>query len=139
MPTASRRSPVQGMRRGVLVAGVTETAAITAVGAAVGGTNGALSALAGALLAFVVILVGLLAISLVVSGEPGMSTAGAGVVYLGQLILLAAALLILRDAPWLEGRYTATAAIIATVALQTGLIVGYARSRHLVYAGQARA
>lgn len=133
MTTTPRRSPVQGMRRGVLVAGLAGTVVLTAAGALTKGADGALSALAGSLLAFVVILVGLLAISLVVAGDPGLSMAGAAVVYLGQLILLVAAIALLREAVWLEGAITAGSAVVATLLLQVGQLTGYARARHLVH------
>lgn len=133
MTTTPRRSPVQGMRRGVVVAGLAGTAVLTAAGALTHGTHGALSALAGSLLAFVVILVGLLAISFVVAGDPGASMAGAGVVYLGQLILLVAAIAVLRETGWLVGTVAAASAVIATVLLQVGQLVGYVRSRHVIY------
>lgn len=133
MTTTGRRSPVQGMRRGVVVAGLAGTAVLTAAGALTKGTDGALSALAGSLLAFVVILVGLLAISLVVAGDPGASMAGAGVVYLGQLILLVAAIAVLRESAWLVGTVAAASAAAATILLQIGQLIGYVRARHVIY------
>ncbi|MGN7246502.1 hypothetical protein ACTHQ1_02100 [Janibacter anophelis] len=133
MTTTPRRSPVQGMRRGVLVSGLGSTIALTFAAAVAKGADGALSALAGSLLAFVVVLMGLLAISLILAGDVGTSMAGAGVVYLGQLILLVAAIAVLREMPWLDGRTTALSAIIATVVLQAGVIGGYVRTRHLVH------
>ena len=48
----------------------------------------ALSALAGAATVFVILVVGLLGITAVVLGPAATSMAGAGVVYLGQLILI---------------------------------------------------
>lgn len=133
MKPTPRRSPVQGMRRGVLVSGLAGTAVLTAAGALTKGADGALSALAGSLLAFIVILVGLVAITLVMVGEPGASMAGAGVVYLGQLVLLVAAMAVLREAVWLDGMITAVSAIVATVLLQVGQLTGYVRARHVVY------
>lgn len=133
MTTTPRRSPVQGMRRGVLVSGLAGTAVLTAAGALTKGADGAMSALAGSLLAFVVIFIGLIAISLIVSGDPGVSMAGAGVVYLGQLILLVAAIGVLREATWLEGTIAAASAAASTVILQVGLLAGYVRSRHVIY------
>ncbi len=121
------------MRRGVLAAGLAGTAVLTAAGALTKGVDGALSAFSGSLLAFVVILVGLVAISLVMSGDPGTSMAGAGVVYLGQLILLVAAMVVLREASWLDGTITAVSAIVATVLLQAGQLTGYVRARHVIY------
>lgn len=121
------------MRRGVLAAGLAGTAVLTLAGALTKGVDGALSALAGSLLAFVVILVGLVAISLVVAGDPGASMAGAGVVYLGQLILLVAAIAVLREAAWLDGTIAAVSAVVATLLLQVGQLTGYVRARHVVY------
>ena len=121
------------MRRGVLAAGLAGTAVLTLAGALTKGVDGALSALAGSLLAFVVILVGLVAISLVVAGDPGASMAGAGVVYLGQLILLVAAIAVLREAAWLDGTIAAASAVVATLLLQVGQLTGYVRARHVVY------
>mgnify|MGYP006195838569 CR=1 FL=1 len=72
MTTPPRRTPVQGMRRGVLVSGMVGTLVLTIVGAMAKGADGALSALAGSLLAFVVILVGLLAITVIVAGDPAV-------------------------------------------------------------------
>lgn len=134
MTTTQRRSPVPGMRRGVLVAGVVGTVLITAVAAVAKGGDAALSALAGSLLAFVVVLTGLVAISLIVAGDVGTSMAGAGVVYLGQLIILVAAVAALREMPWLDGRTAALAAVAATVLLQVGVVAGYARGRHIIHA-----
>lgn len=139
MTTPPRRTPVQGMRRGVLVSGMVGTLVLTIVGAMAKGADGALSALAGSLLAFVVILVGLLAITVIVAGDPAVSMAGAGVVYLGQLILLVGALLVLHGASWLEGDITAFSAVVATVVLQAGQVIGYVRSRHVIYPQAGRA
>lgn len=133
MTTTSRRSPVQGMRRGVLVSGVAGTAVLTLVGAMAKGADGALSALAGSLLALVVILIGLVAISFVVAGDPAASMASAGVVYLGQLIILVAAIAVLREATWLVGTIAAIAAVVETVLLQVGQLTGYVRARHVIY------
>lgn len=133
MSTTSRRSPVQGMRRGVLVSGLAGTVVLTVVGAVAKGADGALSALAGALLAFFVVFTGLVAIAFVVAGDVGTSMAGAGVVYLGQLIALFAAITVLRDMPWLDGRTTALSAVVATVVLQAGVVAGYVRGRHLIH------
>ncbi|WP_068262524.1 hypothetical protein [Janibacter limosus] len=139
MSTTSRRSPVQGMRRGVLVAGLVGTALLTIGGAVTAGEDGALSALAGSLLAFFVVVTGLVAISLIVAGDVGTSMAGAGVVYLGQLIILFAAVAVLREMPWLDGRTAALSAIVSTVVLQAGVVAGYVRGRHLIHPSGASA
>lgn len=132
MTTTQRRSPVPGMRRGVLVAGVIGTVLITVAGAIARGGDGALSALAGALLAFVVMLLGLLAISAVVAGDPGASMAGAGLVFMGQLIILVAAIALLRQQPSLDGPVIAAAAIVEVVLIQVGQLRGYVRARHAI-------
>ena len=74
-----------------------------------------------------------------VAGDPAVSMAGAGVVYLGQLILLVGALLALHGASWLEGDITAFSAVVATVVLQAGQVTGYVRSRHVIYPQAGRA
>ncbi|MBA4085378.1 MAG: hypothetical protein C0493_10680 [Kytococcus sp.] len=130
---------MQGMRRGVLVSGVVGTVLTVLVAAIAKGVDGALSALAGSLLAFFVVLTGLLAITLIVAGDVGTSTAGAGVVYLGQLIILVAAIAVLREMPWLDGRTAALSAVAATVVLQVGVVAGYVRGRHLIHPSGAGA
>ena len=112
---------------------------LTGVGGLTKGADGALSALAGSLLAFVVLLLGLLAITLIVAGDPAVSMAGAGVVYLGQLIVLVAAIAVLREATWLDGSMAALSAVVATVLLQVGQLTGYVRSRHVIYPQGGRA
>lgn len=139
MTANHRRSPVPGMRRGVLVAGVAGTLLITLGGYLVAGTDGALSALAGSLLAFVVMLLGVLAISFVVAGDAGASMAGAGLVFMGQIIVLIAAIGLLRGAAWLDGPITAAATIIEVVLIQVGQLTGYVRARHELYPQGGRA
>lgn len=127
-----RRSPVAGMRRGLLLAGLAAAVLAGLGGALVGGTEGALSALAGSLLVLAVLLLGLVAMSLVVRDAP-TSMAGAFVVYLGQLLLLIAGLIALRSAPWLRGEIAAASGALTTLLLQAGQITGYVRSRHVLY------
>lgn len=99
------------------------------------GEKAALSALAGAALVLVVLTVGLLGITAVVMGPAATSMAGAGVVYLGQLILVVAAILALRGADWLEGRPFALSAVVQTLIMQVGQVAGYVRARHEVAPG----
>ncbi|WP_370893511.1 hypothetical protein [Janibacter sp. GXQ6167] len=121
------------MTRGVLIAGMVGLLLLTTAGWVMRGETGGLSALSGALLAFGVILLGLLAMRAVISGHAGLTMAGAFVVYLGQLILLVAAIMVLREQSWVDGRALAFAAIVQTVALQVGQITGYLRARHEIY------
>lgn len=126
-------APFGSMLRGCLVAGVVGSALITAVMGAARGQDGAVAALLGSGVAFAILLVGLLGISAIVSGHPSVAMAGALVVYLGQLILLAAVVLALRDAAWLDGRAFAIGAIVTTILVQVGLVVGYTRARHVLF------
>ena len=59
--------------------------------------------------------------------------AAAGVVYLGQLIVLVAAIMVLREMTWLDGMIAAVAAVVSTVLLQVGQLAGYVRARHVIY------
>jgi hypothetical protein len=102
------------------------------------GREAGLSALAGSLVVLVVLLVGLLGISVVVAGDAGLSMAGAAVVYIGQIILIVAALLVLRDRDWLDGRAFAIAAVVQVLVMQVAQVVGYNRGRHAVDAPLAR-
>lgn len=123
------------MLRGALVPGMIALPVLAAVFWAYAGEHAALSALAGAVIVFVVLTVGLLGITAVVLGPTATSMAGAGVVYLGQLILVAAAVLALRGADWLDGRPFALSAIAQTVLMQVGQVVGYVRARHEIAPG----
>jgi hypothetical protein len=102
------------------------------------GREAGLSALAGSLVVLVVLLLGLLGISVVVAGDTGLSMAGAAVVYIGQIILIVAALLVLRDRDWLDGRAFAIAAVVQVLVMQVAQVVGYNRGRHAVDAPLAR-
>lgn len=123
------------MLRGALVPGMIALLALAGAFWAYAGERAALSALAGAGLVLVVLTVGLVGITAVVMGPAATSMAGAGVVYLGQLVLIVAAVLALRGADWLDGRPFALSAIAQTVVMQVGQIVGYARARHEIAPG----
>lgn len=123
------------MLRGALVPGMIALPVLAGTFWAYAGEAAALSALAGAALVLVVLTVGLLGITAVVMGPAATSMAGAGVVYLGQLILIAAAVLVLRGVDWLDGRPFAVSAIAQTLAMQVGQIVGYLRARHEIHPG----
>ena len=127
------RGPLPGMLRGVVLAGCVGSIVIATVGWMAKGEKAGWSALAGALTAFAVIVLGLVAMRLIIAGDPGVSMAGAFVVYIGQLVALVAILLLVRDRSWLDGAAFAAAALVQTVVLQVGQITGYARARHEVY------
>lgn len=97
------------------------------------GSDGALSALVGAVVVVAFFVVGHLAVRTIIAGEPGLSIAAAFVVYLGQLIALVAVFLVLRRAGWVDGRAFAAAAVVQTVVWQVGQVVGFRRARHEIY------
>lgn len=114
------------------VAGLGGLLAAGLVAALVGQRATVLSALAGALVVLLVIDIGLLAISAVVASEVSLSMAGAAVVYIGQIVLIVAALLVLRDRDWLDGRAFAFAAIGQVLLMQVAQVIGYSRGRQLL-------
>lgn len=121
------------MTRGVLLSGMLGVLVLATTAWALRGEAGALSALTGAALAFGIIVLGLLAMRAVIAGQEVLAMVGAFVVYLGQLILLVAVILILRGQSWVDGPALAAAAIIQTIVLQVGQITGYLRARHEIY------
>lgn len=136
--TRTTREPITGMLRGVVIAGVAGCVAAPVIGWLAAGERAGWSTLAGAATASVIMLVGLVAMRLIMSGDPGATMAGALVVYIGQLIILVAVLLAVRDQEWLHSAGFAAAAVAQTVVLQAGQIAGYARARHEIHPGGAR-
>ncbi|WP_191563863.1 hypothetical protein [Janibacter melonis] len=136
--TRTTREPITGMLRGVVIAGVAGCVAAPVIGWLAAGERAGWSALAGAATAAAIMLVGLVAMRLIMSGDPGATMAGALVVYIGQLIILVAVLLAVRDQEWLHSAGFAAATVAQTVVLQAGQIAGYARARHEIYPGGAR-
>ena len=138
-PARQGRSPFRAMLLGSVASGLAGAVLSAAVLGGLRGGDGLVAALLGGATALVILVVGLLGIAAIVAGHPAVSMAGAFVVYLGQLILLAAVVLALRDAAWLDGRAFAIGAVATTVLAQVGLIVGYTRARHVMFpdAGEA--
>lgn len=116
------------MARWTFGVGVPGVLLASALGLTVGPAAAASAAL-GAVVALVVIAIGLFAIAAVLQGEPALAMAGAAVVYIGQLILIAALWLVLREQEWLVGRAFSLAAILQVIALQVAMITGYVRGR----------
>jgi hypothetical protein len=127
------RSPVRSMLLTSLVLSAASVPVIALVAWLWRGQTGGLSALVGALVVVGFFVVGHFGVRAVVAGEPGLSIAGAFVVYLGQLITLVAVFLVLRRAGWLDGRAFAAAAILQTLVWQVGQVVGFRRGRHEIY------
>ena len=123
------------MLRGALIPGMIALPVLAGALWAYAGERGALSALAGAATVFVVLVVGLLGITAVVMGPAATSMAGAGVVYLGQLVIVMAIVAVLTRVDWLDGRSFALSAVAQTVLMQIGQIAGYVRARHEIHPG----
>ncbi|MGL5929593.1 MAG: hypothetical protein ACRCY8_11720 [Dermatophilaceae bacterium] len=123
------RTPVRGMVGHVVVVGLT-VIVLTVLVAAVVDTGSILSAGVGSVTVLVVVLVGVLGVASVLRGVAGLALAGAAVVYLGQLVLLAVVIAVVRDASWLVGPAFAAAAMAQTLSSQVALVIGYARARH---------
>ncbi len=127
------QSPARAMLRTSLTFSAASVPAISIGAWLLRGPGGLTSALVGALVAVAFFVVGALGVRAVVAGEPGLSIAGALVLYIGQLIALVAVFLVLRGADWLDGRAFAAAVIIQTLVWQVGQVVGFRRGRHEVY------
>lgn len=123
------------MLRGALAPGMLALPVLAGAFWAYAGERAALSALVGAATVLVVLLVGLLGITSVVMGPAATSMAGAGVVYLGQLVIILAVVAVLTRVDWLDGRAFALSAIAQTLVMQVGQVVGYVRSRHEIHPG----
>ena len=115
-----------------VAAGLLGLVVATAVAGAAQGGQAALSALAGAGVVLVVLTLGLLGITAVVAADAALSMAGAAIVYIGQLILIVAALLVLREREWLDGRVFALAAVGQVLLMQVAQVIGYTRGRHAI-------
>lgn len=135
-----RRQPLTGWKAGssilraALVAGLVSALVLTTIAWALGDEHSALSALAGTVTVLIVLTVGILGISAVVAGDANLSMAGAAIVYIGQILLIVAVLLTLRDRAWMDGRAFALAAIGQVIVMQVAQVIGYNRGRHIVTA-----
>lgn len=80
---------------------------------------------------------GQLALSRLLAGPAELAVAVAMGVYVVQLTVVFALLVVLRQAPWLHVNAFAAGAIGATILWQAGLVVGLRRARQPVYATPA--
>lgn len=126
------RGPGGSILGHALVAGLLGVVLATLTAFALGGESAARSAAAGAGVVLVVLVVGLVGISAVLAADAALSMAGAAVVYIGQIILIVAALLLLREREWLDGRAFAIAAVAQVLVMQVAQVIGYTRGRQVV-------
>lgn len=130
--SAHAGSPVRSMLRHLFGSGLAGIVLAPALAAAFAGTPAVLSALVGAVLVTVVMLLGFAGITAVTNGPSALSLAGAALVFTGQLVLVVAAIAVLRDAPWVHGRALTIAAASQVLVLQAGQVLGYLRGRHVL-------
>ncbi|MGL5865320.1 MAG: hypothetical protein ACRCYX_05515 [Dermatophilaceae bacterium] len=123
------RTPVSGMVGHVLAAGSVCVVLAMVIGSLIS-PSAAASAGLGSVTVLVVVVLGVLGTTAVLRGADGLALAGAGVVYLGQLVLLVAVIAAVRDARWLVGPAFAVAAIAQTLMTQVAMVIGYLRARH---------
>jgi len=135
LPAKAPRGPYVAMLRGAVVPSLVAVPVITGIAWAWRGEHATLSALVGALVAFVVFGVGLVSIKVVVDGQPGFSLPGAMIVYFGQLIAVVFVIVLLRGASWLDGRVFAASVLAEGLVWQIGQITGFLRGRHQIYDG----
>ncbi|MCA0336775.1 MAG: hypothetical protein LCH66_07885 [Actinobacteria bacterium] len=135
---ADRDVAVRGMLRGGALVGLVGAVLAAVLAPLLWGLSALWSAVTATVVTALFFVIGVLGIRAVIGGAPGLSLAGAFVVYLGQLILLAAALLALSRTGWIHGRAFALGAIVQALAWQVGLVMGFARARIPVVEGSPR-
>lgn len=130
--SAHSGSPVRSMLRHLLLAALVGLVLAPVLTAGLAGPAASLSALVGAGLVTLVMLLGFAGITAVTKGPAGLSLAGAAVVFVGQFLVLLLAIAMLREAHWVHGPALAIAALCQVVLLQAGQVTGYLRGRHLL-------
>lgn len=135
---AAPRGPLPAMVSHGLVACLLVGLVVTAALWFGSGEAAALNAAAATLVVALVFVTGVLALAAVLGTGDARSTSavamlGAFVVYFGQLIALTALALALHDQPWIDRLGVAVGGLSAVVAWQAGQLLGFARSRVLVF------
>lgn len=130
--TATMR-PVRSPLRPLLVGGLVPAVPVVVLAplltwAAVGGWA-ALSALIGAVVSVVVFALGVVGIRGVLAGPTAATMGGAFAVFVLQLAVLAAVIWSLGQTTWLQIVPLAIGFLLAGLAFQAGLVVGYLRTR----------
>mgnify|MGYP000055873258 FL=1 len=132
------RTPVPGMLRGLVVGGGAALAVAALGGWVRSGSRGAASAIVVAALVVALLAGGVALVAWILAGPTSTYLVGAFVVYLGQLALLAMAVVTLRRTDWLDGSVAAAAGALAVVGAQLGLTVGHVRAGRGVFVEAGR-
>lgn len=140
MPAAVHRALTREPFPRMLLGGAAATAAFGVVSCAVlavsSGLAAAANAGAAAALVAVLFIAGALGVRAVLGPDARAASSavmGALVVYLGQLILGTALVLVLRDLPGLDRDAIAIGGLGAAVAWQIGMIAGFASARISIF------
>lgn len=121
------------MLRGALLPTLGTGALTVALFAVTGGGSGALGSLLGVIVATTFFSVGLAVMARLAGGSPVAFLAAAMAVYLGQILFLAVVIIVLADAPWLDGAAFALSALVVTLAWQLFQVRAFLRMRKPVY------
>lgn len=128
-PGQRDRVAARSMLRWGLLLGLVAAVVMVLVGLLIWGAGSVASIATASVVTTVFFVVGVTGIKFVLGGAAGLSLAGAFVVYIGQLILLAAVFLALSTQGWVHGRAFAAAAVVQALAWQAGLVLGFSRAR----------
>ena len=92
-----------------------------------------ISALIGGVLALMVFSVGLWAIKAVLGGPVGAAMAGAFAVLIVQLVIVAMIIVVLAKTDWVDLMILGVGFLVTGIVFQIGVVLGYVRSRRLVF------
>lgn len=133
-----RSGPINAMIRTGATVGVVTAVLLAVVSVLVWGMATLSSALTASAVTMGFFLLGMTGMKFLLGGAAGISLAGAFVVYLGQLILLAVTLVALSRLGTIHPMSFVLNAIGQALAWQAGVVVGFTRARIPVTGGVAR-
>lgn len=129
---ARERGPIGAMTRVGIVIGVVVAIGAGIIAAALWGSDALWSSVVASVVTMGFFILGMVGMRFIMYGAPGLSLAGAFVIYLGQIVVLVAVLLGLSRLAWVHGQAFTVSAIAQTLAWQVGVVVGFLRARVLV-------
>ena len=130
-PAAPRpaRTPLRSMLLGGLVPTLPLVVLVPLLTWAAAGEWAAVSALLGVVISLAVFVLGVLGIKGVLAGPTASTMAGAFLVFVLQLAVLAVVIWSLGQTTWLEVVPLVVAFVVTGLVFQAGLVVGYLRAR----------